>query len=245
MSRPPFLSKASPAQSERTCSALKSLFLSCAHSAKLLIPRGTFFFPPDPGFWGETPPIIQTGERGSRGNCGQLCIRCPSTVRLPISRCLLRALSCDAGWIRSTCLFQVLSLNCSAVPGLKTTCYVACLPPVSTEPSREPPTACGKNSLDVSFRFVLFLVLEKEPGVLCELECPSTTETHHRGVFGGCSLPEPPWGAQVPFSPTLPLHPESLGLILSLIVYNTTRQKENVKDGPEITKTQKPSVDNI
>lgn len=144
MSRPPFLSKASPAQSEKTCSALKSLFLPALTPPNFSSLGEHSSFPQIQVFSGETPPIIQTGERGSRGNCGQLYVQCPSTVGLPTSRCLLRALSCDAGWIRSICLFQVLSLNCSAVPGLKTTCYVACLPPVSTEPSREPPTVCGK-----------------------------------------------------------------------------------------------------
>lgn len=92
--------------------------------------------------FGGTPPIIQTGRSSSKGDCGHCCVHCPSTARLPISH--LSHVMLLAG-IVSICLFQVLSLNCSTVPGLKTTCYVARLPPISTEPSREPPTVCGKN----------------------------------------------------------------------------------------------------
>lgn len=221
MSRPPFLSKAVLSQSEKTCSAFQSLFLSALTLPNFSSPGTHSSLLQIQFFGGDTTHY--SDRRRLQGDCGQQrWVPCLSRGRLPISRCLLRALSCDAGWIVSICLFQVLSLNCSStVPGLKTTCYVACLPPVSTEPSRKPPTVCGKNSPGCLSPFGLcsFLVLEMEAGALCELGCHSATETHHIPLKRGLWRLFPvtaSLGSPGPF----PLRPESLGLILILVVYN-------------------------
>lgn len=161
MSRPPSLSKASPSQNKKTYSAWSSTSLSCSLSTTLLIPRDAAFFPPDQVFR-EIPPIILTGGRSFKGEHGQCSVFGQSRAsHFPSPP---EGLSCDAGWIASICLFQVLSLNCSTVPDFKTTCYVARLSPLSTEPSREPPAVWENQSRCLLLVCALSWCLSWNPG---------------------------------------------------------------------------------